>query len=462
MPARRDIYTGRYEFLERGWGPLEDDDLDLPRQVSGPRPSRSIRQILDQGHSVSYLVTDNLNFWTQGAGNYHMGYTGFEFVRGNQEDPWYTDPVDFFCPEPERLTKLERYFRNMHHIRHSEKDEFCARLFARAAEWLERNHAHDSFYVHIDSFAPHEPWDPPEEFVKMFDPKGYHVEGWTSHPPYAPWREHISKEQFNSFRARYAAKVVLTDRWLGKVLETMEQLDLWKNTLLIFTTDHGTFNGDHGRIGKNQTHLHDALAHIPFIMAHPELGHGERRSQLVQLVDIYATTLAAIGHPIPADRHGMNLLPVLEDPSAQTRDYAIAGWYGNSVTITDGEWILHQAPVDGNKPLYWYGHYLSGFFNHELGPYVDGRREVIGYRPHRTPTWLSDKRSDPNELENLTYRDPGKLWRMQQALKQKLIDLQTPEEQLERLGLQSIQGNGGRVRLDVITLWNIANSLEVF
>ena len=436
MPARRDIYTGRFEFLERGWAPLEEDDLDLPRQVSGPRAISSIQRVLKEGYSVSYFVTDNVNFWTQGSGNYHMGYTGFEFIRGNQEDPWLTDPVDFFCPDAERFSKLERYFRNIHLYRRSEKDETCAQVFRRAAEWLERNHTYNDFHLHIDSFAPHEPWDPPEELVRRFDPKGYDVKGWTSHPPYAPWRGRMIEEQFNSFRARYAAKIVLVDRWLGRLLDTIDRLDLWRNTLVIFTTDHGTFNGDHGRIGKNQTHLHDALGHIPFIMVHPELGHGERRSQLVQLADVYTTTLAAIGRPVPPDRHGLNLLPVLEHPDATTRDYAIAGLYANSISITDGDWILHQAPVEGNKPLYWYGHW-GGHYGTALGPCVDGRREASA-TPYPTPTWLSHKGSDPSELVNLAEKRPGRLREMQRALKMKLIELKAPAEQLDRLGLREV------------------------
>ena len=104
MPARRDIYTGRLEFLERGWGPLEEDDRDLPRQVSGP-PNRSVQWMMEQGHRVSCLLTDHFHLWEQGSGNYHMGYTGFEFVRGIESDALYTDPIDFPCPEGDRLGK---------------------------------------------------------------------------------------------------------------------------------------------------------------------------------------------------------------------------------------------------------------------------------------------------------------------------------------------------------------------
>lgn len=433
MPARRDIYTGRFEFLERGWGPLEEDDRDLPRQVSGP-PNQSIRKTLADGHSVSYLISDHFHLWEQGAGNYHMGYTGFDFVRGCEADAYRTDPVDFFCPPRERYMKMERHWRNVHFIRQREEDFFCAQVFQRAGDWLQRNAEYKDFYLHLDIFDPHEPWDPPAELLAQFDPRGYDVDGVFSAPPYAPWREHMSAEQLRNYQARYAAKVVFLDRWLGTFIDTMDRLKLWDDTIVIFTTDHGTYNGDHGRIGKLQTHEFDAVGHIPFVVAHPG-GVGDRRAQLVQLVDIYPTVLAATGQPIPDGIHGVNLLPVLADAAAPTRDYAIAGQFGMSVTMTDGTWVLHQSPVAENQPLNWYGYSLAKFLPYDLGPYADGSRPVRECASWPTPTWLSDKRSDPNELVNLAAQEPTKLRELQQALRQQLIDLQAPPEQLTRLGL---------------------------
>lgn len=434
MPARRDIYTGRYEFLERGWGPLEEEDLDLPRQVSGP-PNQSLRRQIAAGYPVSYLITDHFHLWEQGAGNYHMGYSGFDFIRGAESDAWHTDPIEFPCPPADQLNKTERHWRNVHLIRRSEADWFSAQVFTKASQWLERNHRHDSFYLHLDCFDPHEPFDPPEDLLKMFDPRGYDVPGWSASAPYAPWRQQMTEDQFHNARARYAAKVVLVDRWLGRLLDTMDRLDLWRNTLVIFTTDHGTYNGDHGRMGKLQTHQFDAVAHIPFIMAHPTLGHGQRRDQLAQLVDVYPTVLSALARPIPPDRHGINLLPVLADPQAPTRDHALAGIFGQSVTITDARWTLHQAPVPSNRPLHWHGHCLSKFLPYELGPYKDGHRDVLQEMRCPTPTWLSDRQTDPNELEDLANRDPAKLVEMQQALRAKLVSLRAPSEQLQRLAL---------------------------
>lgn len=440
MPARRDIYTGRFEFLERGWGPLEEDDLDLPRQVSGP-PNRSIQRMMREGTPVSYLLSDHFHLWEQGAGNYHMGYSGFDFVRGCEADGFHTDPVEFDCPEVDRLSKNERHWRNVHFIRHREGDYFCAQVFERASRWLEGNHAHKNFYLHLDIFDPHEPWDPPEDILRMFDPKGYAVSGLGAAPAYAPWERRYTPEQFHALRARYAAKVVFLDRWMGRFFDTMDRLGLWDNTLVILTTDHGTYNGDRGLMGKLQTHQFPSVAHIPFIAACPGVAGGQRRSQFVQLVDLYPTVLAATGRPLPAmpaerPLHGVNLLDALADPAARTRDVLLAGWFGRSVTISDGQWTLHQQPArESGQPLYWQGYCLARFQPYDLGPYENGRRAVRQIDRLPGPTWLSRKADDPREEINLADQCPEALLAMQHKLRRALIDLQAPAWQLERLGL---------------------------
>ncbi|MEK6794584.1 MAG: sulfatase [Spirochaetota bacterium] len=436
MPARRDIYTGRYEFLERGWGPLEEDDIDLPRLVSGP-PNQSMEVMKKHGHTVSELITDHFHLWEQGAGNYHMGYTGFEFIRGCEADNYRTDPVDFFIPEADRLYKIERHWRNRHFTQTNSDETFTARTFKAAAGWIEHNHSHKDFYLHVDCFNPHEPLDPPEEYVKLFDPNGYSVPGWQSVWPYDLWKGKLTPEQFTSVRARYAAKVVEVDRWLGHFMNAMDRLDLWKNTMVMLTTDHGTFNGDHGRTGKLQTHEFDAVGHIPFICAHPT-ARG-RQSQLVQLVDIFPTVLAAAGKNIPKHIHGVNLMPLFDDAAAKTRPYAVMGQFGKSVSITDGQWILHQSPVAGNKPLNWYGYSLAKFLHCDLGEFKDGKRPVLNERSWDTPTWLSDKTTDMSETVDLAEKEPQRLAAMQRALADfiRSLDLRgdAAREQCERLGI---------------------------
>jgi arylsulfatase A-like enzyme len=443
MPARRDLYTGRFEFPWRSWAPLEDDDLDLPRQISGP-PNHSLSR---PGVRVSQLFTDHFHLWEQGSGNYHMGYSGFEFIRGMEADAYRTDPVPLKLPtERYREAKVERHYRNMDLSRRDDHGEFdearwsSYQTFGGAATWIDRNHTWENFYLHIDSFPPHEPWDPPERFVKMFDPRGYDVEEWFPSGPNGPIPETgLTPEQVRHTQAIYAANVVHVDECLGLLFDALDRHNLWENTLVILTTDHGTFNGARNRLGKNQEMLFDPIMHIPLIIAHPTAGHGERRDQLVQLVDLYPTTLAAVGADIPADRHGRNLLPLLEDASAPGRDYAIAGRFGDSVTITDGRWVLHQQPVAGNTPLDWYSHHLPRFLHYDVGPYEclpnDTGRRAVTYTPPPGDTWLSDRASDPNEMVNLAQDAPDELRRLQQALVREFARIGAPKEQLARLGL---------------------------
>lgn len=440
MPARRDLYTGRHEFLHRGWGPLEDNDLDLPRQISG-QPNISLA---GRERHISQLVTDHFHLWEQGAGNYHMGYSGFDFVRGMEADAYITDPIEFPLPsERYRNLKTERHYRNVEVLRRrsdgtlDESKWFAAQTFDAASNWLDRNHRNQDFFLHVDSFTPHEPWDPPERLVKPFHRRGYDIPEYFPSLPYCTVKESgLTADQLLHSQALYAASVVHMDECLGRMMDVLDRNNLWSNTLLIFTTDHGTFNGSRGLLGKLQTHQFDPVAHIPLIIAHPEFGHGERRAQLAQLVDLYPTSLAAVGAPvIPPDLHGINLLPTLESADEATRKYALAGIFGNSVTLTDGRWVLHQQPVEGNKPLYWYSHRLPMFFPYDVGPYLPEQRREVDHVPYAGETWLSDRKIDPNELHNLAASHPKQLRAMQVALKGVLENLNAPPEQKIRLGL---------------------------
>ena len=109
------------------------------------------------------------------------------------------------------------------------------------------------------------------------------------------------------------------------------------------------------------------------------------------------------------------------------------GVFGGAISITDGEWTLHQPPVAGNEPLYWYG--LQDSVTQDLGPVEDGRRDVDRSWVEERDPWLSDLREDPNELYNRAEERPEKRHEMQRALRETLVSLDAPFEQLERLGL---------------------------
>lgn len=285
----------------------------------------------------------------------------------------------------------------------------------------------------------------PERLVKLFDPRGYDVPEWLASAPYALVDEsNLTEDQVRHTQALYAASVVHVDEALGKLLDVMDRLDLWSNTLMIFTTDHGTYNGSRRRMGKLQTHLHTPISQIPMIVAHPNMGHGERRDQLVQLVDCYPTVLDALGEPIPEGIHGRSMLPVVENRDATGHNVAVSGIFGEGVTVSDGDWALHIAPHAENQPLYWYSHHQSRFFPYTLGRYEcledGGGRRPVDHAPMERGLRLSDLRSDPYEVENLAQVQPEQVRRLAEMLRARLVEINAPPEQFERLGLNVLIG----------------------
>ena len=75
MPARRELHTGRYNFLHRSWTPLEPFDNSMP-------------QILGENGIYSHLITDHQHYWEDGGATYHNRYSSYEFVRGQEGDAW--------------------------------------------------------------------------------------------------------------------------------------------------------------------------------------------------------------------------------------------------------------------------------------------------------------------------------------------------------------------------------------
>lgn len=75
MPARRELHTGRYNFLYRGWGPLEPFDDSMP-------------QLLGQSGVYTHLATDHYHYWQDGGATYHNRYSTYEFSRGQEGDAW--------------------------------------------------------------------------------------------------------------------------------------------------------------------------------------------------------------------------------------------------------------------------------------------------------------------------------------------------------------------------------------
>lgn len=351
MPARRELHTGRYNFLHRSWGPLEPFDDSMP-------------EILRQHGIYTHLVSDHYHYWEDGGCTYHQRYTTWSIVRGQEGDHWKaivgeTDPLNNDLRAQDRVNR--RYMTR-------EELQPQSITFAEALEFLDTNHAADKWFLQIETFDPHEPFFTQQHYKDLY-PDDY--QGPDFDWPYYR-RVTEPEEVIERCRHNYAALVTMCDRNLGRILEAMDRYDLWKDTLLIVNTDHGFLLGEHGWWAKCVMPFYNEIAHIPLFIWDPRSGRaGARITSLVQTIDLAPTILDFFGIEPPPDMQGVPLAQTIAR-DVPVREAGLFGIFGGHVNVTDGRYVYMRGPVESNEPLYEYTllptHMRNLFTPEELRP----------------------------------------------------------------------------------------------
>jgi hypothetical protein len=163
----------------------------------------------------------------------------------------------------------------------------------------------------------------------------------------------------------------MCDHLLGQLLDYFDEHDLWKDTALVVTSDHGFLLGEHDFWAKNRMNLYEEVAHIPLFLhdpRHPERA-GTRSGALTQSIDIAATFLDLFGAEPPPENEGFSLSGMAD--GTERRKGALFGYFGGAVNVTDGRHTYHRFPEDLSKQaLYQYTlvptHIFSPFTPAEL------------------------------------------------------------------------------------------------
>ena len=439
MPARRDFHTGRLNFLHRSWGPLEPFDDSMPR-------------LLRENGVHTHLVSDHYHYWEAGGATYHTQYSSWEICRGQEGDPWKGEVGKIELPEhvgqfPPYREKLFRQDVINRKYMNTEALHPQTRTIAKGLEFLKTNHREDRWLLQIECFDPHEPFFSPDSYKKLY-PHSYQGKlfDW---PNYGRVTE--TPEEVEHCRMEYAALLSMCDASLGKVLDAMDAYDLWKDTMLIVTTDHGFLLGEHDWWGKNIMPFYNEIARIPMFVWDPRCGlKGERRSSLVQWIDLAPTLLDYFNVPVPVEMRGRSLSRTIAE-DLPVRNAALFGLHGAHVNVTDGRYVYMRAPSTAdNSPLYEYTlmpcHMADMFHVSELQdmslseplPFTKGVRPLkIKARSHTAAhefgTLLFDLYQDPEQ--NAPIHDPAAENRMIALLREQMAYHDAPEEQYERLGL---------------------------
>ncbi|MGP4041078.1 sulfatase [Gracilibacillus sp. D59] len=337
MPARRDIQTGRLNFLERKWGGIEPFDVTLP-------------QILRDNNIFTHITTDHYHYFSTGGENYCQQFDTWDFYRGQESDPWVSNVNQPSLPDHYYGQVRKQYELNRTNFV-SEEDFSGPKTMQSACKWLDANHHAEQFFLTVEAFDPHEPFDCPEYYVDQYKDnyEGPRYE-W---PKYGPAEEPL--EATEHIQKKYAGTLTMIDHWFGKFLDKLDQYDLWEDTLVIFTTDHGFLLGEHELLGKNVMNVYNELAHLPLLIHLPGSKRaGERIDAITQNIDLMPTILDFYDIGIPDRIKGHSLKEMLDKENNKVRDVALYGYYGVEVNITDGYYTYFRSPKDDNQPLFLY------------------------------------------------------------------------------------------------------------
>lgn len=390
IPVRVALFTGRYTLPFRGWQPLEQSDVP-------------IAEILWDKGITSALITDTYHMHKPQMG-FSRGFDYVRWIRGQEGDPAVidtnvrVDPSKFsqknwhpaYPGQSMRILKrqFEQYLRNSARWK-SEEDHHVVQVVKAGINWLEdivSNGKRDNLFLWLDSFDPHEPWDPPSYYTGMYPVPEYDglpiiwgggfVEDWTL-------------AEVRHIRSQYAGTITMVDKWTGLFLEKVGELGLLDNTMIVFLSDHGEPLGEHGIIKKGKPWPYDELSRIPLIIRLPDGMEGKKRvNAFVGMPDIAPTVLSFLEVKVPSVMQGSNLLPLIKGEDEGMK-FGISGFYRRSWSIRDREWSFYL----------WLGTQVASG--------AKKKTELYKYDPDYVPPKPSEyELEDQAEKKNLVEEEP--------------------------------------------------------
>ncbi len=330
------------EYLVRAYGM---DDID---EIGGPRASARVLSHMTE-------VWENAGLWDD--------------YKNDYKDRFSTKP---HVVRPSTLP-LEHY-----------ADVYVGQ---QAKKYLESYKRDQPWFCWVSFGGPHEPWDTPEPYASMYKPEdmplpyrefstsseapaGFLSERLSKHNSHHP--ENLTETDIAAVRADYAGNVTLIDAQVGEILDAVEKRGELDNTVIVFSSDHGEMNGDHGLIYKGN--FLNGSVRIPLILRTPETLNsslsGSVSDSPVELFDVGPTLAELAGAEIKHQQFARSLCPLLKDIKADHRDYAVSEIY-SEIMIMTRKWKM--------------------VLNKEGIPYL-----------------LFDIEHDPNETDNIVMEDSQK------------------------------------------------------
>ena len=371
VPNRRDIHIGigfgGSKF--NPWVNVSKDDLTMADRLS--KNNIHTMMIVDSPNSFSYGQFLN------------KGFFAYSFIRGQESDLEFSDAtIPINRPIPSEMMRYkdviwEKIITNRYG-RKFEEDWFAPKTFKRACEWLEVNYMREDFFLWVETFDPHEPWDPPIWYEHLYDPD-YDGPQRDSTVYGKVEKLGISPREMKNIRAKYSGKITMVDNAIGRLIHTIKKLGIWDDTLIILTSDHGQqmdLEGDCGLVGKicstsietgaANAHgkrnkgpwevipMRTGILRIPLIIRLPGQNEEKRINTITQPWDLQPTILDFYNIEPDNTLQGISLFPIMKKDDPALRKFAFS-WCGqqrmNVMQAINKDWIY--AYYDDPKLVPW-------------------------------------------------------------------------------------------------------------
>jgi len=415
-PTRASMVTGKYPSQHGAWAlgtklPESEHTVGEDLSAAGYRTAligkahfQPLKGTDEFSSLEAYPVLQDLEFWKTFHGPFY-GFNHVELARNHADEAHIGQHYALWLEE-NGCANWRDYFRSPTGNSDTQKHTWLIPERYHYNVWIaerinallqEYKRSGDSFFLWASFFDPHPPYLVPEPWDTMYDPDALTVPSLVpsehdNNPPhfqltqqqdpdFSAWQEpggnamhgfhshlHDRRELARDI-AVYYAMTSLMDKYIGLILDKLDELGLAGNTLVIFTTDHGHFYGHHGLIAKGPFHYQD-LIKLPFIARWPgHIPEGAQTDAMLSLIDLPTTFLSMAGIDVPRSMVGVDQKDVWLGREAQARDHILVENRHQPTTI-------------------------------HLKTYVDKRYKITVYY-NRDYGELFDLQQDPGEIHNL-------------------------------------------------------------
>jgi len=439
MPNRASIMTGQYPNMCVRSSNVNLDSVSSPTFSETLRKEGYVTKAIGKMHFNSWLkLVDGSKSLEQRSSwinkkerkklleNFPKPWNGFDDVEllllhGDLCVGHYSEWLEERAPQYAEMinqkmsTFLDHTYRESFLPEEYYPTTYCTE---RAIDFLEKyargDHGDKPFLLKVSYPDPHHPCTPPGRWGDMYNPDDIELprsfndkENIKKHKYIGPRSDlprlrkmafrTTTEEEARNFTAKTYGMVSMIDDSVGQILAALEKLGMADNTMIVYTSDHGDMLGDHGMILKGWMPF-NGLFNVPLIWRVPGVTKtGTISESLVSAIDLAPTILNLSNidkNQIPLDMQGIDITPILKDPSVKLRD---------SCLIEVDEADIRMIPLSLKNDA------LSKVFNNSamrLKSLVTERYTLTVYNNLPGYGDLFDRKNDPDELNNLWDSNP--------------------------------------------------------